>query len=105
MKTIQPISLWVNGTQKQAKAFNMVSIHDNLIDTATFYYTLNETIVPPLPVSGSTDPITPVENTYNKLADGNLSISGADYNSWSVNPDINTAAYVWGAAQLNLTLV
>ena len=95
MKAIQPISLWVNGTQKQATAFNMISIHDNLVDTATFYYTLNETVAP-----------TPnVIDTYNKLADGNLSISGSDYTSWSANPDINTAAYDWGATQLNLTLV
>jgi hypothetical protein len=102
MKAIQPISLWVNGTQKQATAFKMISIHDNLVDTATFYYTLNETVAP---TPNPENPDEPVIDTYNKLADGNLSISGSDYTSWSANPDINTAAYDWGATQLNLTLV
>jgi hypothetical protein len=37
-------------------------------------------------------------------AQGNLTISGTDYDNWNATPDINDAAYVWAAGQLNLTL-
>jgi len=86
MKEIQPVSIWYNGQIDSATIFNMTSISDNLIDSATFYWQLfnTETI---------------------QLAQGNLTMTGADYTTYSTSTDSNEYAYQWGATQLNLTLV
>ena len=86
MKEIQPVSIWYNGIMVSATIFNMVSINDNLTDSVTFYYTLL-----------TTDKI--------QVAEGNLTMSGADYTTYSSSPDSNDYAYSWGATQLNITLV
>ena len=86
MKQIQPISIWYNGQMVQATIFNMNSISDNLIDSATFYYQL-------------------FSSTNIQLAQGNLSITGADYTTYSSSTSSNDFAYSWGATQLNLTLI
>jgi len=86
MKTIQPVSIWYNGIMVYATIFNMNSINDNLINSATFYWQLL-----------TTDKI--------QVADGNLSMTGDDYTTYSSSPDSNSYAYQWGATQLNLTLV
>jgi len=86
MKEIQPVSIWYNGTLLPATIFNLQSINDNLIDSATFYYQLfTSTDIP--------------------LAGGNLTMTGEDYVSYSSSPDSNSYAYQWGATQLNLILV
>lgn len=85
MKTIQPVSIWYNGSMIQATIFNMVSISDNLSTTATFYYQL-------------------FSATNQQLADGNLTMDGFDYQAYSTSPDSNAYAYSWGASKLNLTL-
>jgi hypothetical protein len=64
----------------------MLSSSDNLIDTATFYYQLYSA-------------------TNIQLADGNLKMTGFDYDAYSSSPDSNSYAYQWGATQLNLTLI
>ena len=86
MKEIEPISIWHNGQIITANVFSMTSTNDNLVNNATFYYNLyhNDTII---------------------LAQGNLTMSGADYSTYSSSPDSNSYAYQWGATQLNLTLV
>ena len=86
MKQIQPVSIWYNGTMLPASIFNMNSINDNLIDSATFYYQL-------------------FSSTNIQLAQGNLTMTGFDYEAYSTSPDSNSYAYQWGATQLNLTLV
>lgn len=86
MKQIQPVSIWYNGQIVQATIFNMVSISDNLITSATFYWQLFST-----------------ENI--QLAQGNLTMDGADYQSYSTSTSSNDYAYTWGASKLNLTLV
>jgi hypothetical protein len=86
MKQIQPVSIWYNGQMIQATIFNLVSISDNLIDQCTFYYQLL-----------STDEI--------QLTQGNLTMTGFDYEAYSTSPDSNAYAYQWGATQLNLILV
>jgi hypothetical protein len=86
MKQIQPVSIWYKGTMVAATIFNMVSISDNLIDSATFYWQLFT-----------------AENI--KVAEGNLTLVGTDYTTYSSSPDSNAYAYQWGATQLNLTLV
>jgi hypothetical protein len=86
MKQIQPVSIWYNGVMVLATIFNMVSTNDNLTDSATFYYALY------------------VDANF-QVADGNITMSGADYISYSTSTTANDYAYQWGATQLNLTLV
>jgi hypothetical protein len=86
MKQIQPVSIWYNGQMIQATIFNMTSISDNLTDQCTFYYQL-------------------LSATNIQLAEGNLTMTGFDYEAYSTSPDSNAYAYQWGATQLNLTLV
>jgi hypothetical protein len=86
MKQIQPVSIWYNGQMVQAIIFNMLSINDNLIDSATFYWQL-------------------FDNTNIQVAQGNLTMGEPDYTNYSTSADSNSYAYQWGATQLNLILV
>jgi hypothetical protein len=86
MKQIQPVSIWYNGQIIQATLFNLQSINDNLSTECKFYYQL-------------------VSATNQQLADGNLTMTGFDYQAYSTSPDSNAYAYQWGATQLNLILV
>lgn len=69
-----------------ATQFSLVSVWDNLSDAAKFYYNL------------STD-------TGEKVVEGNLDMTGQDYENWGTSGDINLSAYQWGATQLNLSLL
>ena len=89
MKEIQPVSIWYNGIMVMATIFNMTSISDDLSTTATFYYQL----------------IANIDQTQTTLSQGNLVMTGFDYEAYSTSPDSNSYAYQWGATQLNLTLV
>jgi hypothetical protein len=86
MKQIQPVSIWYNGQIYQATIFNLLSAFDNLVDTCYFTYFL-------------------YDNQDFQLATGSLTLTGADYTTYSSSPDSNSYAYQWGATQLNLTLV
>jgi hypothetical protein len=86
MKQIQPVSIWYNGQMIQATIFNLISISDNLSTSASFYYAL-------------------LSATSVRLAEGNLTMDGADYTTYSTSPDSNSFAYTWAAGKLNLTLV
>jgi hypothetical protein len=86
MKQIQPVSIWYNGQMIQATLFNMTSISDDLSTNAIFYYQL-------------------LSANNQQLADGNLTMTGFDYEAYSTSPDSNAYAYQWGATQLNLTLI
>jgi len=86
MKQIQPVSIWYNGSIIAATLFNLYGTADNLNTSASFNYQLF-----------SADNI--------ELAFGNLTMSGADYTTYSSSPDSNDYAYTWGAAQLNITLI
>jgi len=88
MKQIQPVTIWVNGQTKTGNFLNAYIINDNLLDSATFYWSILDA-----DVDGS------------KLADGNLTISGQSYIDWNANPDINDDAYLWISLQLGLTLI
>ena len=94
MKQIQPITSWSNGQQVQANTLNMNIINDNLSTSATFYYQI-------LAVVTDEDNNT----TSTQVAEGNLHMGGIDYETWGDAADINEAAYVWGAQQLNLILL
>jgi hypothetical protein len=86
MKEIQPVSIWYNGSMIEATIFNMVSINDNLTDSATFYYQL-------------------FSANNIQLTNGNLTMTGSDYTTYSSSATSNDFAYSWGAAQLKLTLI
>ena len=86
MKQIQPVSIWYNGTLLPATIFNLQSINDNLIDSATFYYQL-------------------YSNSNLQLTKGDLTMTGFDYQAYSTSPDSNAYAYEWAASKLNVTLV
>ena len=89
-KAINPVSIWTNGTSKNANLFNMVSVSDNLLDTATFYYQLLET------------DNTAEQPVKNELAQGNLVLGPTEYPTWDGS---NDWIMNWAANQLNLTFV
>ena len=86
MKQIQPVSIWYNGNQIEATQLNTYIISDNLINTAIFYYALL-----------SADNIL--------LTQGNLSMTGFDYEAYNTSPDANEYAYNWVSTSLNITLI
>jgi len=82
MKTIQPVSIWFNGTIDSATIFNLTCINDNLFDSAIFFYELKD-------------------NAFVTISDGNLTMTLPDYaTDWQTND----AAYLWAATQLNLVI-
>jgi hypothetical protein len=97
-KTIQPVSSWQNGEEKQATVFVLNSSFDNLSTNASFQYQLNEVVSGPTPPS----PIFPMFNT---LVNGYLNIEGQDYLDWDAATDANEWAYNWAATALKLVLV
>jgi hypothetical protein len=86
MKQIQPVSIWYNGIMVMATIFNMNSVNDDLTSSATFYYQLFTDI-------------------NQQVAEGNLTMTGFDYEAYTTSPDSNAYAYQWGATQLNLTII
>lgn len=97
-KTIQPISSWQNGEEKQATLFQLSSSFDNLATTANFQYQLSEII-------SSETPPTPMSTTYNSLVSGMLTMSAQDYLEWNAATDVNDWAYTWAANKLKLVIV
>ena len=86
MKTITPISIWVNGVQQLASILNAYVISDNLSTQATFYFALY---------------LQNVDLTLgNQLTNGNLYMSGTAYTQY----ETNQYAWDWIAQQLNVTI-
>jgi hypothetical protein len=79
MKTIQPVVFPLNlGT---AIILNAYCINDNLSTSATFYYAL-------------------LSDTQSQLQQGNLTMTGEDYDNWATNE----YAYEWVAEQIDVTI-
>lgn len=95
--TIQPVMVWQNGQQKEANNFVMRIVNDNLETACIFYYEMQnvEEIVEN----------TQSTTTVDVLAFGNLTLEGAEYQTWDADPSANEWAYNWAAAQLNLVLI
>lgn len=89
MKEIQPVNVWVNGQSLTANYLTLISTKDNLSTKAIFDYQL----------------LSVVEAGQTILIRGELIMDGTDYENWGASGDINLAAFVWAASQLNLTLV
>tara|TARA_R110000868_G_scaffold362028_5_gene624087 strand:+ start:253 stop:546 length:294 start_codon:yes stop_codon:yes gene_type:complete len=97
MKSIQPISIWVNGQNKTANFINVSIIGDNLKDNATFYYELLEQ-----PHPEGDEQITHMSEVF---ATGNVALVGDDYTNWGTSTDVNQDAYNIVASKLGLTLI
>lgn len=82
MKTIQPISIWDAGQNKQATILNAYVVNLQLNQSATFYYQL-------------------LSAEKETLAQGNLTMDGDAYQDWQQDE----FAWDWVASQLNLTIV
>lgn len=91
MKSIQQVQVWKNGEEKLANAFNLILINDDLATSANFYYQL---------LASSQDEEGNVSSEM--LADGNVGMSGEDYQNWD---DSNDGAYNYVAGKLNLVII
>ena len=92
MKDIQPIQIWKNGAIKTASVLNATIINDNLSSSCTFYWQLKEaeSVVDEQPIA------------VEILADGNVTMSGDDYDNWDGSNDY---AFVYIANQINVTII
>ena len=92
MKNISPVSIWKNGQNKTASILDAIIINDNLSSSCTFYWMLKEadTVVDEQTVAGQT------------LADGNVTMSGEDYDNWDGSNDY---AFEYIAEQINVTII
>lgn len=86
MKTIEPVSIWDNGTVQEAKILNASAVNVTLNTSATFYYSL---------FAENSDSTLGI-----MLAQGNLTMTGEAYEQWTVD----SYAWDWVAEQLNLTI-
>ena len=91
--SIQPVQIWTNGQASSGNFIDASIVNDNLSDYAQFYWQISS-------VTGTGE-----DKQTQSLAQGNTSISGADYISWGQSSDINYAAYEYICEQLNLTLI
>ena len=96
-KKISPVTIWANGTSKDAEYLQVTGINDNYESSATNYWALFTKVVD---AEG-------VESMGEQVAQSNLTISGQDYINWGDQPAmaINEWIYNWVAEQLNLTIV
>ena len=93
MKKIEPILVWKNGEQLEARLLNAIIVNDNLESACTFYYQLltggDGTESMPIAVGQS-------------VAEGNISLDGENYLAWDASNDY---AFTYIAEKLNLTLI
>jgi hypothetical protein len=96
MKQIQAKDIWTNGEVKVGEYFQVIGIQDNYDTYASNYWSVYTKV---LDADG-------IEVAGEKIADGNLSITGQSYQDWGNQPaaEINEWIYDWSAAQLNLVL-
>ena len=94
MAQIQPVTLWIQGTTKTANVFDLSIVSDDLATRASLYYRLGSETVP---TEGDAQTVW--------LQDGNLTITGENYQQWDADPSANEWIYNWAANQLNLTII
>ena len=86
MKTIEPIIIWSNGQNLEAKVLNAYAVNVTLGRSAVFYFSLNQENI-----DGSLGSI---------VSQGNLTMNDEDYKKW----EIDSYAWDWVASQLKLTI-
>ena len=96
-KQISPVTIWVNGTSKEAQYLQVTGINDNYESSATNYWQIFTKIVDE----------EGVESIGEAVSQGNLTISGEEYVAWGDVPamSVNAWIYDWVAEQLNLTII
>jgi hypothetical protein len=82
MKTIAPVSIWVNGVIRIGIYFKLICIEDNLLNFAKFQFFIQDA-------------------EQQQITTGNLTMNLPDYTTDWVT---NDAAYNWAATQLGLTI-
>ncbi len=88
MENISPVSIWKNGQNKTASILDAIIINDNLSTSCTFYWMLKEA--------------DQQEQAGQVLADGNVTMSGEDYDNWDGSNDY---AFDYIAGQINVTII
>ena len=78
---IEQTQIWKDGEIKTATQINAKIVSDNLVDSANFYFEL-------------------LTEEGQRVADGNMGISGEDYENWFSNDD----AYTYICNKLNLII-
>jgi len=91
MKKIQPFNVWVNGQIIVARYIYFVLNNDNLRDMATFYWCMYSQV--------------DANNFGNKIIEGNLTMTGNDYNTFSSSTNANQYATDWIAQKLGVTYI
>jgi hypothetical protein len=86
MKTIQPVSIWDNGQNLEAKILNAYAVNVTLGTSATFYYAL---------FAENVDGSQGIQ-----IRNGNLNMTGESYAQW----EVDSYAWDWVASKLNLTI-
>lgn len=96
MKTIQPVQIWKDGVVKSATVLSAKIIIDDLLNSCTFYWQLQEEsqII-------SNEQST-VEIPGEVLSEGNSTIAGEDYQNWDGS---NDSAYQLVADSISVTIV
>jgi hypothetical protein len=89
-KAINPVSIWTKGTNQTANLFSMISVKDNLLDEARFYYKL------------LASELVEEQSIQIELTDGNITLGPDEYSSWD---GTNEWIMNWAANKLNLTYV
>jgi len=97
-KTINPVSIWTNGQTDEAVVLNLISVNDNLQNSATFYYSLLGAAPVTTLTEGANEPINAMGGAT--LTQGNLTLGPDQYPEWDGS---NAWILDWAAAQLNLT--
>jgi len=92
--SIQPVDIWQNGQSETGNYIDASIVNDNLSDYAQFYWNISK-------VTTDSEGV----ETKQSLTQGNTTISGADYESWSEATDVNLFAYEYICRKLNLTLI
>jgi len=99
-KAIEPVAIWTNGQTDEAVVLNLISVNDNLENSATFFYSL----LGPAPVMAAAEGVdptpTPSPASGAQLTQGNLTLGPSEYPEWDGS---NAWILDWAAAQLNLT--
>jgi len=100
MAKIETFSVWKDGANYQADDLSVRIVSDDLATSATFYYSISQSPVESVDEEGRTA-VAPGA----MLAEGNVSISGEDYDAWGESANVNLAAYEYVASKLGLILV
>ena len=92
MKQIQSVQIWTATGTKTAEYFGARIIADDLETSATFYWNLNAA---QLDEEG-------VSSAGQQLAEGNISMSGEEYQAWDGS---NDAAYQFVASAIGVVII